>query len=250
MPKVLVRPIPENFGLTEKTIEEVKATYVRKVESGRWWLAIWWLVPISGVATAIRFFSENSTDNGTFLESIGGAVFLGFVAAFGAAMVLFIPAMILGSMVSNAKEREAKRDPRVGRLCAYTQAVSHFEYWQKRRQWEFWMGLSGVQFEAESAKVFRSRGYIANLTKASGDEGIDLVLKHQGQVIAVQCKHHAKAVRQPVVREFWGSLMHLGADRGIFIATTGFTRPAWEFAQGKPIELWDLKKLLAFAEGE
>jgi len=44
--------------------------------------------------------------------------------------------------------------------------------------------------------------------------------------------------------------MHLGADRGIFIATTGFTRPAWEFAQGKPIELWDLKTLLAFGEGE
>lgn len=249
VPQVMVRPTPEEFGLSEKVITEVKAAYLRKVESGNWWTWIWWLVPLAGVATAIHYLSERSAITRAASESIVGAIIVGFVGAFVTAMIMIIPAVILGAVVGNSKEREAARDPRLSRLCSYTKSLCYFEFWHRRRQWEFWISLSGVQFEIETAKVFRSRGYIATLTKSSGDEGIDIILNNQGEIIAIQCKQYAKSVGQPVVREFWGSLMHLGANRGIFVATKGFTRPAWEFVRGKPIELWDLRKLLAFAEG-
>jgi restriction system protein len=52
-------------------------------------------------------------------------------------------------------------------------------------------------------------------------------------------------VGEPVVRDFYGVVLHEKADKGIIIITSGkFSRPAQEWAKGKPIALYDGEKFV------
>ncbi len=115
--------------------------------------------------------------------------------------------------------------------------------------------LSGVQFEHLITELMEKMGFRAEMTKATGDGGIDIEAVLDKPIVGgrylVQCKRFApeSLVGGPTVREFYGALT---ADRkavkGILITTSGFTSQAREFAAGLPIELIDgagLAELLA-----
>ncbi len=127
------------------------------------------------------------------------------------------------------------------RYNAYLQAQKDYDAWFVRTQTTFWRGLSGVAFEREVASLFTKSGLQPRLTPASDDKGIDLVL---GDGAVVQCKQHKNPVGPAVVRELYGALVASGAPRAILISTTGFTPGVLEFANGKPIALWDHSVLI------
>jgi restriction system protein len=89
-------------------------------------------------------------------------------------------------------------------------------------------------------------GFSAEMTKASGDGGVDIEASLDRAIVGgrylFQCKRFAPdtLVGSPTVREFYGALV---ADRkavkGILITTSRFTPQAREFAEGLPIELID-----------
>lgn len=54
--------------------------------------------------------------------------------------------------------------------------------------------MSGPQFEAFMANVFRAMGHDAQILGGTGDQGVDLVVKIDGQRVAAQCKNYAKVV--------------------------------------------------------
>ena len=98
--------------------------------------------------------------------------------------------------------------------------------------------------ECSEAEFFREMGYSVELTETVGDHGIDLLMKKGEELIAVQCKRWTAPVGEPVVRDFYGSLLHSEAKLGCIIATTPFTSHASSFAQDKPIQLVDLDALV------
>lgn len=110
--------------------------------------------------------------------------------------------------------------------------------------------LHWAEFEQLVGEAFRRQGYEVDHTgTASGDGGVDLVLRRQGEVTLVQCKQW-KVYRVGVrpVRELLGVVAAQGADRGILITSGRFTVEAEQFADGNPIELIDgfvLAKLIA-----
>jgi Holliday junction resolvasome RuvABC ATP-dependent DNA helicase subunit len=117
------------------------------------------------------------------------------------------------------------------------------------------MRLSGIEFEQLVVTLLRNLGFTADMTKATGDGGIDIeaVLDRPlvGGRYLIQCKRFAPdtSVGSPTVREFYGALV---ADRravkGILITTSSFSAQAREFAENLPIELIDgnaLANLLA-----
>lgn len=109
--------------------------------------------------------------------------------------------------------------------------------------------MTGIQFEEWVANYFRKTGYEARITKTSGDHGIDLLLYKEGVLVgAVQCKCWNGSVGEPVVREFYGSLMNTKAPEGYLFITAEFTAQAKTFAQDKPIKLIDLENLIKLAE--
>ncbi len=112
------------------------------------------------------------------------------------------------------------------------------------------MSLSGIQFERIITELLEKMGFRAEMTKATGDGGIDVEALLDKPIVGgrylVQCKRFApeSLVGGPTVREFYGALT---ADRkavkGILITTSGFTSQALDFAAGLPIELIDGKGL-------
>jgi Holliday junction DNA helicase RuvB len=104
--------------------------------------------------------------------------------------------------------------------------------------------MTGPDFEEFVATVFRGRGYAVELTPGSGDHGIDLLMRKGHELVAVQCKRWSAPVGEPVVRDFFGSLINAGAQLGFVVTTSNFTTQAFTFAQGKPLQLLDLDALV------
>jgi Holliday junction resolvase len=138
--------------------------------------------------------------------------------------------------------------PRYRRVQRYRKAVEIFRAWWVRTQREFWLSLSGKQFEVELAGVFRNAGFRAELTVASGDQGVDIWLYTERGKEIIQCKAHSGQVGPAVARELYGTLKHFGASAAILASTSGFTKGVKLFARNKPIRLMDLSDIIALQE--
>ena len=89
---------------------------------------------------------------------------------------------------------------------------------------------------------------MVEFTQASGDHGIDLLLKKDNQIIAVQCKRWTAPIGEAVIRDFLGSITTTGATSGYIVASSTFTSKAYSFAQNQPIKLIDFDELLELAK--
>ena len=117
------------------------------------------------------------------------------------------------------------------------------------------MQLSGTEFEVCVTGLLQRIGFRTELTRATGDGGIDIVAYLDRPIVGgrylVQCKRFMDStpVGAPMVREFYGAFVaDRSAVKGVFITTSNFSAQAWEFVQNLPIELIDgaqLKALLA-----
>lgn len=80
-------------------------------------------------------------------------------------------------------------------------------------QKSWWWSLSPYKFEQEVAKIFKLYGYKTKVTKASGDGGIDIIIKKDGNIGIVQCKHHRNPVGPEPIRALWGVKDDFNADK-------------------------------------
>lgn len=111
--------------------------------------------------------------------------------------------------------------------------------------------MSGIDFEVVCQQLVESMGFRAEITKASGDGGIDLIAHNYQPLLSgkyiIQCKRYSGSVGEPIIRDLYGVVMSERANKGILMTTGQFTRSAIAFAEGKPMELIDgvkLKELL------
>lgn len=114
----------------------------------------------------------------------------------------------------------------------------------KRSQHNFWHSLTGSQFEIEVARYFQKIGYEASVTKATGDEGIDINLLKDSKRIIVQCKAHKGAIGVQVARDLLGTLLHSKANSAILVSLNGFSKNVYEFVEDKPILLLTTDEIL------
>lgn len=110
--------------------------------------------------------------------------------------------------------------------------------------------LSGTEFEQLIADLWTRAGYLVEQRGGSGDEGVDLVLLRGSRREVVQCKRWRGDVGAPVVRDFFGALMHDGAAHGFVVTSGRFTPAAQAFAVGKPITLVSGEALVGWVSGQ
>lgn len=103
--------------------------------------------------------------------------------------------------------------------------------------------MPGTCFESLCCSLVEKMGFEAEVTKASGDGGVDIVavshLPFVSGKYVIQCKRYTGNVGEPVIRDLYGVVSAENANKGILITTGGFTSSACAFAEGKQIELID-----------
>lgn len=115
--------------------------------------------------------------------------------------------------------------------------------------------VSPTYFEQIVVDLLVAMGYGGNrqdaaraITKQSGDEGIDGVIKEDRlglDVIYVQAKRWEGTVGRPEIQKFAGALQGKKANKGVFITTSSFSKEAVGFTEsiGSKIILIDGDKL-------
>lgn len=116
--------------------------------------------------------------------------------------------------------------------------------------------LDPFAFEHFIGDLFVKMGYFSRVTKKSNDGGIDIFAKLQtptgADEIIIQCKHKENpnsTVGVDKVRELFGVLSaNRKLTKGFLITNGKFTSGAYDFANGKLIELIDGTKLKGYVE--
>jgi restriction system protein len=104
--------------------------------------------------------------------------------------------------------------------------------------------LNPIQFELETASLFRKLGYEAQVTKASGDGGVDVMATYLHRRYVIQCKRYRHPITPNLIREFATVIRNFDADHGIFVATSTFSEGCRQEAQLHGIRLIDLEDLV------
>jgi restriction system protein len=66
--------------------------------------------------------------------------------------------------------------------------------------------LGRWEFERALCELLNEHGWNAVVTKGSGDEGVDIVLKTSARTVLVQCKAHDKKIGPAPIRELYGTV--------------------------------------------
>ena len=114
----------------------------------------------------------------------------------------------------------------------------------KRNRAHRCLRLDGPEFEAYVALVLEDNGFRhVELTKGSGDQGVDILAERGGKTYAIQCKNYEGSVGNFAVQEAYAGAQHYGCEYAAVICPGTFTRGARELAESTGVLLWDEKKL-------
>ena len=100
--------------------------------------------------------------------------------------------------------------------------------------------MEGHDFEYYCAELLRLRGFQeVEVTKGSGDYGIDILAEKDGVTYAIQCKCYAAPVGVKAVQEAYAGRDYYDRMVGAVLTNQYFTQPAVEAAKKLKILLWD-----------
>ena len=100
--------------------------------------------------------------------------------------------------------------------------------------------MEGHEFEYYCAELLRRAGFLeVEVTRGSGDYGVDILAELGGVTYAVQCKRYDGLVGVKAVQEVYAGRDYYDRMVGVVMTNQYFTRPAVEVAQKLKILLWD-----------
>lgn len=145
------------------------------------------------------------------------------VGGIGAALLLFA---ILAWAVLRAGRRHSRRDG------AFDQ-------------------MEGHEFERFCAQLLKQHGFVeVEVTRGSGDFGVDVLAEKDGVTYAVQCKRYDAPVGVKAVQEACAGREYYDRMVGAVMTNQYFTQPAVEAAKRLKILLWDRGYMESMMEEE
>lgn len=100
--------------------------------------------------------------------------------------------------------------------------------------------MEGHEFEHYCAELLEQRGFVeVEVTKGSGDFGIDILAEKEGVTYAIQCKRYHAPVGVKAVQEAYAGRDYYDRMVGVVMTNQYFTTPAVEAAKKLKILLWD-----------
>ena len=100
--------------------------------------------------------------------------------------------------------------------------------------------MEGHDFEYFCADLLRKCGFLdVEVTKGSGDYGIDILAEKDGITYAIQCKCYHAPVGVAAVQQAYAGRDYYDCMVGVVMTNQYFTTPAVEVAGKLKIILWD-----------
>lgn len=99
--------------------------------------------------------------------------------------------------------------------------------------------MNGQEFEQFLAILFSKMGYETEVTKGSGDQGIDVIASKEGSKIGIQAKCYSGSVGNGAIQEAVAGRMFYHLDKAIVVTNSVFTNSAKELAEVNSVVLWD-----------
>ena len=110
----------------------------------------------------------------------------------------------------------------------------------QRRWTNSFEDMEGHEFEYFCADLLRDKGFVdVEVTKGSGDYGIDILAEKDGVTYAIQCKRYAAPVGVKAIQEAYAGRDYYDRMVGAVMTNQYFTSPAVEAAKKLKILLWD-----------
>ena len=104
--------------------------------------------------------------------------------------------------------------------------------------------MDGWEFEEYVGELLVRDGYIhVEVTRGSGDQGVDVLAERDGVSYAIQCKHYQAKISNKAVQEAYAGAEFYGCDVPVVVTNSYFTPSAEELADGIGVELWDREEL-------
>lgn len=111
--------------------------------------------------------------------------------------------------------------------------------------------MEGHEFEVYCSRLLQNRGFDeVEVTKGSGDFGVDILAQKEGVTYAIQCKRYEAPVGVKAVQEAYAGRDYYDKMVGAVLTNQYFTKPAMEAAAKLKILLWDREYLMAMIEEE
>lgn len=100
--------------------------------------------------------------------------------------------------------------------------------------------MEGHDFEYYCAELLKRSGFQeVEVTKGSGDYGVDILASKDGVTYAIQCKCYTAPVGVKAVQEAYAGRDYYDRMVGAVLTNQYFTQPAVEAAEKLKILLWD-----------
>ncbi|MGN1159472.1 MAG: restriction endonuclease [Lachnospiraceae bacterium] len=100
--------------------------------------------------------------------------------------------------------------------------------------------MEGHEFEYFCADLLSDRGFReVEVTKGSGDYGVDILAEKDGVTYAIQCKAYTSPVGVKAIQEAYAGRDYYDRMVGAVLTNQYFTKPAVEAAKKLKILLWD-----------
>lgn len=109
--------------------------------------------------------------------------------------------------------------------------------------------MDGTEFEELIARLFRKMGYDAEVTKASGDQGVDVIATKNGFKYGIQAKCYSGQVGNSSIQEVVAGKTYYSLNKAIVVTNNFFTKSAIKLAEANGVVLWDrniLKEKLVY----
>ena len=111
--------------------------------------------------------------------------------------------------------------------------------------------LEGHEFEYYCADLLQKKGFIdVEVTKGSGDYGVDILAEKDGVTYAIQCKCYTAPIGVKAIQEAYAGRDYYDRMVGAVLTNQYFTTPAVEAAEKLKILLWDRGYLESMLEEE
>lgn len=126
----------------------------------------------------------------------------------------------------------------IGIICIF--AVIIYGLIRHRRKELPFDSMEGHDFERFCADLLKARGFLeVEVTKGSGDFGVDILAEKDGISYAFQCKRYDEPVGVKAVQEIYAGRDYYDRQVGVVMTNQYFTAPAVEAARKLKILLWD-----------